>query len=337
MTTHKQTNKNKPRNRKREESVVIYHDMAVYENFERCARRIWEMIKGAQDAAPGKPRQLFLDVQGHRNAAGGYDRDALEIINEFTLGFLLPYLTEATTSFHRVRNKYPQQNDLADLLEFSYPEDDERFWYNVDLLPLRPRETSASDSKGAPTLKAIADYLGMDACCLVCWGKPAERAHVVPQSLGGSMDVRNFALLCAEHHRQAPDIADAEAFWAWVDYAEIRDSGSKWTHAPENVKQWIQALGVRTGIEDREEQKFLTAVRVELERLYTWSDDDFSNTSWDLLHEYHLVLEAATSKHFGVDKKVSTHAWAYHIARRRLAQRSDKAISPSVDHPWTGM
>ncbi|WP_157172179.1 hypothetical protein [Nocardia pneumoniae] len=46
--------------------------MAVYENFERCVRRIFELIKRTQLRFPGKPRHLLLRVQGHRNAAGGF-------------------------------------------------------------------------------------------------------------------------------------------------------------------------------------------------------------------------------------------------------------------------
>ncbi|WP_331448029.1 HNH endonuclease signature motif containing protein [Streptomyces xanthochromogenes] len=337
----------KPRKRKNQtggvrrpaaqKAILIYHDMAVYENFERCARRIFEVVKNAQRRMPGKPRHLLLRVQGHRNAAGGFDHDALEIIQNFTLKYLLPYLTQVTTPFHTIENNRRQRDDLPDELRIEYPADDAGFWYDVDLLPLRPRETTASDRRTAPSLKAISQYLDMEDNCLVCWRKPAERAHVVPLSLGGSMDVRNFALLCADHHKQAPDIADAEAFWAWVDYAEIRDSGSKWEEASADIKEWVREHGGRTEMQDRSEEEFLAAVRFELQYLYGWSDADFDATSWDLLHEYHQVLDAATGKHFGVEKKVATHAWAYHIAKRRIARKHGTGSPLSADHPWTGV
>ncbi|MEV0256187.1 HNH endonuclease signature motif containing protein [Streptomyces sp. NPDC050732] len=320
----------------REKAILLCHDMAVYENFERCARRLFEVLRSAQRQRPGKPRRLLLTVQGHRNDAGGYDRDAIEIIRNFTLEYLLPYLTEVTTPFHTIGNNHKQRNDVPDELRISYPEDAEGFWYDVDLLPLRPRGTTENDRRTPPRLAAIADYLGMDPACLICWGTPVERAHAVPQSLGGSMDVRNFALLCPDHHRQAPDIADSEAFWAWVDYAEIRDSGSKWTGAAPEVQEWVRAHGGRTEPKDRGELEFLAAVRFELQHLYGWADPDFAGMSWDLLQEYHRVLEAATGRHFGVEKKVSTHAWAYHIARRRLAKRRGETTPLPSDHPWTG-
>ncbi|SNY80370.1 hypothetical protein SAMN04244553_1932 [Nocardia amikacinitolerans] len=318
-------------------AAVIYHDMAVYENFERCVRRIFEVIHNVQRAHPGKPRHLFLDVQGHRNDAGGYDHDAYELMRNFIPQLLFPFLTEAKTPLYHARNSKRQQNDIPTDLQIAYPPDGEGFWYDVDLLALRPRETTAASRKTAPALEAIADYLGMDPACLICWGTPAERAHVVPLALGGSMDVRNFAMLCPEHHRQAPDIADSEAFWAWVDYAEIRDSGSKWSGASEDIKDWVRSRGGRTEPKDRSELRFLAAVRFELKHLYRWSEGEFAEASWELLEEYHHVLDAATSKHFGVERKVSTHAWAYHIAGRRLAKRQGRTDHVPQDHPWTGV
>ncbi|MGW5108789.1 HNH endonuclease signature motif containing protein [Nocardia sp. NPDC004123] len=315
---------------------MLYHDMAVYENFERCTRRIFEVLKRTQRQFPGQPRHLLLRVQGHRNAAGGFDRDAFELMRHFIPEDLMPYLTELTMPLIGIRNPEQQRNDIPDELRIVYPQGREGFWYDVDLLPLRRREI-ATERRSPPTLEAIADYLGMDPTCLVCWGTPAERAHAVPASLGGSMDVRNFALLCAEHHRQAPDIADAEAFWAWVDYAEIRDSGSKWVGATDEIKDWIRARGGRTEPKSRGELQFLAAVRFELKYLYGWSDVDFASTSWELLEEFHQVLDTATSKHFGVDKKVSTYAWAYHIAKRRLAKRNESFGPIPADHPWTGV
>lgn len=321
-----------------EKALLLYHDMAVYENFERCSYRLVEMLQHAQHQYPGKPRRLLLEVQGHRNDEGGFDHDAWEVIRYLVMEKLFPYFTQVTTPLHVIENPRPQRNDVPDAIQIGYPENDDGFWYDIELLPVRHREAISADRRTPPSLKAIGDYLGMDPVCLVCWGVPAERAHVVPVSLGGSMDVRNFALLCEEHHRQAPDIADAEAFWAWVDYAEMRDSGSKWSRASAEVKEWVQAQGGRTEPADWSEEEFLAAVRHELKHLYCWSDTDFAAMSWELLQEYHQVLDAATGKHFGVERKVATHAWAYHMARRRLVKRAGAGADEmrTADHPWSG-
>ncbi|MER6208598.1 hypothetical protein [Streptomyces sp. NPDC001642] len=74
--------------------IALYHDMRVEEDFTKCATRLFSILGLAAEKSPGAPRYVYLDVQGHRNAAGGYDADALEIIREFLLGFLGPYFTE---------------------------------------------------------------------------------------------------------------------------------------------------------------------------------------------------------------------------------------------------
>lgn len=315
--------------------ALLIHDMAVYENFERCTRRLFERLKDAQRQFPGLPRHLLFTVQGHRGAAGEFDDDALEVMQEFIPTVLREYLTQVATPLYASLPQ-PQRDDIPDELRIWYPPGQEGAWYDVERLPLRVRETISTDRRTRPTARAIASYLGLDEpTCLICWGSPAECAHVVPAALGGSLDVRNFALLCPAHHRQAPDIADAEAFWAWVDYAEIRDSGSKWISATNDMKAWVRAIGERTEPKDRSGQRFATAVSFELRHLYGWSDVDFATVSWDLIDEYQQVLDAATSKHFGIEKKVSTCAWAYHIAMRRLAKRLG-GVPVRPDHPWTG-
>ncbi|MGI5504566.1 hypothetical protein [Lentzea sp. CA-135723] len=60
-------------------------------------------------------------------------------------------------------------------------------------------------------------------------------------------------------------------------------------------------------------------MKAELVTLYDWKPEDIRSVAWhELMPEYHLVLDKATKNHFGVDKKVSTHAWAYDVARRRV-------------------
>lgn len=77
--------------------LVIRHDMRVEENFERCAGRLFKMAQDAAKQFPGRRRILIIDIQGHRNDAGGFDRDAFEIINHFLFTYLMPFLTEAVT------------------------------------------------------------------------------------------------------------------------------------------------------------------------------------------------------------------------------------------------
>ncbi|MET8790663.1 MULTISPECIES: HNH endonuclease signature motif containing protein [Streptomyces] len=308
------------RKRKEKKGVAIYHDMKVYENFERCALRIFECLKQAENRSPGAPRFLYIDIQGHRNEAGGFDHDAYELIADFTLGFLGDYLTEIHTPLYHIRNPGRQRNDIPDVLQINHPDDGSKYGYDAGSLGIQPREKNPADRKTPPTVRAIADYLGLeDAACLVCWRKPVERAHVVPSALGGSMDVRNFALLCPEHHAEAPDVADAESFWAWIDYAELRDSPDKWVDAADEVKDFLQKHNVQIGKKPREPLSFFSAVKHELKSLYGWEDSDLATADWmELMDEFHRVLDTATGRHFSIEKKASTYAWAYDIAMRRI-------------------
>jgi hypothetical protein len=99
-----------------------------------------------------------------------------------------------------------------------------------------PRQT-------APSHRAIAAYWigralpGTDRhsrildvgepCCFACgWWHEAcpdgcvhglQKAHALPHANGGSdTDPANFALLCKQCHRDAPDTDDAEWFWRWI-------------------------------------------------------------------------------------------------------------------------
>ncbi|MER7485602.1 HNH endonuclease [Streptomyces sp. NPDC126497] len=321
--------------------VALYHDMRVEEDFTKCATRIFSILKKAAATSPGAPRHLYLDVQGHRNSAGGYDADALEIIQDFLLGFLIPYLTEISTPLYRARNPEPQREDVPDVLNIRDP--DRANAYDHRELRVRNRDGRPDQRRSRPPVRAIADYLGLDEpICLICWQAPVERAHVVPESLGGSNDVRNFALLCPRHHREAPDVADAEAFWSWVDYACERDGHMKWEGVPPEMlaKAELVGLHIETSGPVRKSLRHFDRVRDELVRHYGWCPEDFAGGyHWGaLMDEFHTVMEAATSTHFNVAKKASTEAWAFEVARRRLsdgaAEREVGDDPPAVSsHP----
>ena len=301
--------------------IALYHDMRVEEDFAKCATRIFSVLKKAAATSPGAPRYLYLDIQGHRNAAGGYDADAFEIIQEFLMGFLGPYLTEISTPLYQARNPKPQREGLPDVLTIRDPDREHAFDHRE--LRVRNRDTHPDERRSRPPVRAIAEYLGLDEpICLICWQAPVERAHVVPESLGGSNDVRNFALLCPRHHREAPDVVDAEAFWSWVDYACERDGHMKWQGLePETLAQ-AERVGIHidTSGPVRKSLHHFGRVRDELVRHYGWCPEDFAGGyHWGaLMEEFHTVMDAATSTHFNVAKKASTEAWAFEVARRRL-------------------
>ncbi|MET9010784.1 hypothetical protein ABZX74_07600 [Streptomyces olivaceoviridis] len=124
------------------------------------------------------------------------------------------------------------------------------------------------------------------------------------------------------HGEEGEATADAGSFWAWVDHAELRDSPDKWLDARGELTQWLQGHSVRIGVGERERPAFFAAVKHELKSLYGWTDSDFAvSDRGSLMEEFHQVLEEATGRHFGIEKKVSTQAWAYHMARQRMNRR----------------
>jgi hypothetical protein len=95
-----------------EKGVAIYHVVYAHEKFEKAAKMLLKLVRKVQETNPGAPRLLYLDIEGHRNAAGGFDADMLELQNEFLMGFLMPFLTEATCPMIRLRNPKGQDNDV---------------------------------------------------------------------------------------------------------------------------------------------------------------------------------------------------------------------------------
>ena len=55
--------------------VALYHRVMRWENFEKAAKDLVSLVYVAEKKEPGKPRMLYLDIDGHRNAQGRFDAD----------------------------------------------------------------------------------------------------------------------------------------------------------------------------------------------------------------------------------------------------------------------
>jgi len=97
---------------KEEKMVAIYHRVMRRENFETAANDIYNLIKGAQESQPDKPRKLFLDIDGHRTDNGAFDEDMFELICDFLLGTMANYLTEIACPMYSITNPNKQINDI---------------------------------------------------------------------------------------------------------------------------------------------------------------------------------------------------------------------------------
>lgn len=91
--------------------------MRKEDSFETAAGMIFDIVRKCVDDFPGKRRVLFLDIEGHRNSANGFDHDAFELQQNFVLDFLGPFLSEVSMPLGRLKLKEEQRDDLPLALE----------------------------------------------------------------------------------------------------------------------------------------------------------------------------------------------------------------------------
>ena len=58
---------------------ALYHVMRDREDFGETAQALFEIVRYAITEFTGRRRLLYLDIEGHRNPACGFDRDADQI------------------------------------------------------------------------------------------------------------------------------------------------------------------------------------------------------------------------------------------------------------------
>jgi hypothetical protein len=99
--------------RSNDKALAIYHVMRPRENFDDTADILFQLVKKAAAEHPGRKRALYLDIEGHRNKAGGFDSDALELQQHFVIRYLGRWLSEV--SMPLIRATTPgQHEDLPD-------------------------------------------------------------------------------------------------------------------------------------------------------------------------------------------------------------------------------
>lgn len=99
------------------EKIIIHHRIMRRENFEVAAQDIIRLLRNVQKRNPGKPRVLYVEIDGHRNKAGGFDPDMVELQIQFGIGFLLQFFEEIYFPMVRVKNSKEQNNNVPDKLK----------------------------------------------------------------------------------------------------------------------------------------------------------------------------------------------------------------------------
>ncbi len=102
-------------------AVGLYHRVTAAEDFDAAARTLLGILQKAARDFPGRPRYLYLDIDGHRNAVGGVDDEMLEL-QHFVTEFLSPWLASYSVPPARVEPaEKPQREDVPETLTVRRP------------------------------------------------------------------------------------------------------------------------------------------------------------------------------------------------------------------------
>ena len=97
-------------------AVAIYHVVYEHEGFEESAQTLFHLVQQAEQQRPGKQRNLYLDIEGHNNDNGGFDKDMLELQTDYLLGFLSRYLSEIHAPLVKTKNPHSQDNNIPPVM-----------------------------------------------------------------------------------------------------------------------------------------------------------------------------------------------------------------------------
>lgn len=95
---------------KEEEDVVLNCCISEKETFEQAATKIYNLIYTMGKRYPKQKRTLIVEIRGHRNEEGGYDKDMFELQYEFLLKCMLPFVHNLHIPLISVKNEKQQQD-----------------------------------------------------------------------------------------------------------------------------------------------------------------------------------------------------------------------------------
>ena len=105
--------------------IAIYHRVMKRENFEVAAKDLFRLLVNAQKQSPDQPRVLYVDIDGHRNKAGGFVNDMFELQAQFGMGFLAQYFEEVHFPLYSIKNPKQQNNDIPEKLKLEVNDEEE--------------------------------------------------------------------------------------------------------------------------------------------------------------------------------------------------------------------
>lgn len=99
-----------------EKRIAVYHRILKSESFETAAKDLFNLLVNTQKKQPNKPRTLYVDIEGHRNKEGGFDKDMFELQKEFGIGFIAQFFQEIHFPLYDIENKMEQNNHIPEKL-----------------------------------------------------------------------------------------------------------------------------------------------------------------------------------------------------------------------------
>jgi hypothetical protein len=97
---------------------AIYHCVYKHEKFNTAAKGLYSLVRKAIEFSPVGPRQLYLDIDGHRNNQGEWDVDMtdlahfiMDVLGDFLSEFTIPN-PDTKKGFLRIKNTKPLRNDF---------------------------------------------------------------------------------------------------------------------------------------------------------------------------------------------------------------------------------
>lgn len=98
-------------------TIAAYHVVREADSFEEAAQEAFGLIRKAQERFPDWPRVYYLDVQGHRGRAKGFEPAFYEFQQEFLFSTIAPFVTALETPLTGpLVNPDEQRNDVPDRL-----------------------------------------------------------------------------------------------------------------------------------------------------------------------------------------------------------------------------
>lgn len=97
-------------------AIALYYLVNEETTFEEAAQGILELLNKSSKHSIFQDRILYIDIEGHIDSEGNYDRDMKELQQQFITDFLLQYFVEINTPLKKYTNEKSQNNELPDAL-----------------------------------------------------------------------------------------------------------------------------------------------------------------------------------------------------------------------------